>query len=66
MAKTAKEVRGQMVKIFVFLSFTLLLMLNVIVLQIWYEIADMQQYLDAIYNEISICEDLNDEYILPG
>ena len=35
MAKTAKEVRGQMVKIFVFLSFTLLLMLNVIVLQIW-------------------------------
>ena len=64
MAKTAKEVRGQMVKIFVFLSFTLLLMLNVIVLQIWFEIADMQEYLDAIYNEISICEDLNDEYIL--
>jgi uncharacterized coiled-coil protein SlyX len=40
--------------------------INVIVLQIWFEIADMQEYLDAIYNEISICEDLNDEYILPG
>ena len=31
-----------------------------------FEIADMQEYLDAIYNEISICGDLNDEYILPG
>ena len=29
------------------------------------EIADMQEYLDAIYNEISICDNLNDEYILP-
>ena len=36
-----------------FFIFTLLLMLNVIVLQIRLEIADMQEYLDAIYNEIS-------------
>jgi len=53
------------IKIILVILFALLLTLNVLVLQIHYELQDTILYLDAIYNELSICEDLNNEYILP-
>lgn len=55
-----------MVKVLLGISISLLIILNVIALQIWFDVKDIYDYLDAIYLELSICEDLTDEYILPG
>ena len=53
-----------MTKILVAISITLLLILNVIALQIHFDMQDTKEYLDAIYFELSLCKDLTDEHFL--
>ena len=60
------KMRKHYVKVLLGISISLLVILNVIALQIWFDVKDIYDYLDAIYLELSICEDLTDEYILPG
>ena len=54
-----------MVKVLLSVIFALLIIICVILVQVHHQINDMMMYLDSIYFEISICEDLGDEYILP-
>ena len=54
-----------MVKVLLSVILALLIIICVILIQVHYQMNDMMMYLDSIYLELSICEDLGDEYILP-